>query len=74
MWGAAWLYRATRDVQYLQYLERNGAELGGATITARTLSWDDKYAGAQVLAAKVPETLLDAFFSSMKSLKASLPD
>ncbi|CAK9875329.1 unnamed protein product [Sphagnum jensenii] len=49
VWGAAWLYKATRDVTYLQYLISNGATLGGTTESVNSFDWDNKYAGAQVL-------------------------
>lgn len=52
MWGAAWMFRATRENTYLQYLIQNGNALGGTTLTAQALSWDNKYAGAQVLLAQ----------------------
>lgn len=48
VWAAAWLYRATNDKAYLKYL--GSANTGG---TRTEFSWDDKYAGAQVLVGKV---------------------
>jgi hypothetical protein len=53
VWGAAWLYKATRDVTYLQYLISNGATLGGTTESVNSFDWDNKYAGAQVLLSAV---------------------
>lgn len=52
VWGATWLYKATKENSYLQYLIRNGNSLGGATQTVQAFSWDNKYAGAQVLLAQ----------------------
>lgn len=52
VWGAAWLYRATRENGYLKYLIRNGNALGGSTQSVNQFSWDNKYAGAQVLLAQ----------------------
>jgi len=56
LWGAAWLYQATGDNRYLNYLVDNGVRMGGATATVRDFSWDSKYAGFQVLLAKVRQT------------------
>lgn len=53
VWGAAWLYKATGENGYLQYLIRNGNALGGTRVTVKSFSWDNKYAGAQVLLAQV---------------------
>jgi len=49
VWGAAWLYRATNMTKYLNYLGRVKDSGGLRT----EFSWDDKYVGAHVLAAKV---------------------
>lgn len=53
VWGAAWLYKATRLDLYLQYLITNANSLGGATVTVNAFNWDNKYAGAQLLVAQV---------------------
>lgn len=47
-WAAAWIIRATDDSSAMDYL--HGAETGG---DQTIFSWDDKYAGAHVLIAKV---------------------
>ncbi|XP_024361312.1 endoglucanase 3 [Physcomitrium patens] len=52
VWGAAWLYKATRLDLYLQYLITNANSLGGATVTVNAFNWDNKYAGAQLLVAQ----------------------
>lgn len=52
VWGATWLYKATKENGYLQYLIRNANSLGGATQSMNVFSWDNKYAGAQVLLAQ----------------------
>ncbi|KAK9103863.1 hypothetical protein Sjap_021117 [Stephania japonica] len=52
LWAAAWLYQATDDEYYLNYLANNGDSLGGTGWAMTEFSWDVKYAGAQVLAAK----------------------
>ena len=48
-WAATWLHRATNDENYLDIVFANSAKSG----TRTTFSWDDKFVGAQVLAAKV---------------------
>ncbi|KAL9240168.1 hypothetical protein vseg_014417 [Gypsophila vaccaria] len=48
MWAAAWLYKATGDQNYYGILENS--QPGG---TRSMFSWDDKYVGAQILAAKL---------------------
>ncbi|KAJ3701131.1 hypothetical protein LUZ61_004836 [Rhynchospora tenuis] len=52
LWAAAWLYQATNDRYYLDYLANNGDALGGTGWSVAEFGWDVKYAGAQVLAAK----------------------
>ncbi|KAL1559264.1 cellulase [Salvia divinorum] len=47
LWAAAWLRQATKDKRYLEFIK--SANSGGAR---SIFSWDDKYAGAQVLIAK----------------------
>lgn len=46
-WASAWLYRATRDSKYLDFLQNNQ---GGSS---NMFSWDNKYPGAQMLATQV---------------------
>lgn len=53
VWGATWLYKASGENTSLQYLITNANTLGGATTTMNAFSWDNKYAGAQVLIAQV---------------------
>lgn len=53
LWAAAWLYQATNDRYYLDYLSNNGDALGGTGWSVAEFGWDVKYAGAQVLATKV---------------------
>ncbi|KAL3647820.1 hypothetical protein CASFOL_008788 [Castilleja foliolosa] len=47
VWAAAWLHLATNDSSYLNFIEKSSN--GGVR---RMFSWDDKYAGAQVLIGK----------------------
>lgn len=47
LWGAAWLFRATNDVSYYNFLKSLGAD-----DQPDLFSWDNKYAGAHVLLAR----------------------
>ena len=47
------MFKATGDDWYRHYLVSNGVTLGGTTTAVNEFSWDSKYAGAQVLLAKV---------------------
>ncbi|KAJ7966352.1 Endoglucanase [Quillaja saponaria] len=58
LWAASWLYMATKKPLYLKYIQE---ESMGATVTE--FSWDLKYAGAQILLAKL-------FFEGEKSLES----
>lgn len=60
LWAAAWLHQATGDRYYLDYLANNGDALGGTGWSTAEFGWDVKYAGAQVLAAKVNSRRLHA--------------
>ncbi|KAL0341268.1 UNVERIFIED_CONTAM: Endoglucanase 15 [Sesamum radiatum] len=48
LWAGAWLERATNDHTYLEFI-KGSSNSGG---TRKMFSWDDKYAGAQLLIAK----------------------
>ncbi|XP_074264981.1 endoglucanase 6-like [Silene latifolia] len=52
LWAAAWLYKATDDEYYLNYLGKNGDSLGGTGWGMTEFGWDVKYAGVQVLVSK----------------------
>ncbi|ERN12111.1 hypothetical protein AMTRI_Chr01g131900 [Amborella trichopoda] len=52
LWAAAWLYQATNDEYYLEYLGNNGNSLGGTGWGMTEFGWDVKYAGVQVLVSK----------------------
>ncbi|KAJ4785199.1 Endoglucanase [Rhynchospora pubera] len=52
LWAAAWLYQATNDQYYLNYAAQNAAGLGGIGWAVTEFSWDNKYAGVQVLLSK----------------------
>ncbi|KAI7995537.1 Endoglucanase 6 [Camellia lanceoleosa] len=53
LWAAAWLYKATNNQYYLNYLGNNGDSLGGTGWAMTEFGWDVKYAGVQTLVAKV---------------------
>ncbi|KAH9304364.1 hypothetical protein KI387_008768 [Taxus chinensis] len=53
LWAASWMYQATGDEYYLTYIADNAESLGGTGWAMTEFSWDVKYAGLQVLAAKV---------------------
>ncbi|CAA7410120.1 unnamed protein product [Spirodela intermedia] len=48
LWAAAWLYKATKESRFLRFLTDNQ----GWSTRMNEFSWDNKYAGAQVLLAK----------------------
>ncbi|PIA34653.1 hypothetical protein AQUCO_03700141v1 [Aquilegia coerulea] len=52
LWAAGWMYQATNEQYYLNYLGNNGDALGGTGWAMTEFGWDVKYVGAQVLAAK----------------------
>ncbi|XP_068664724.1 endoglucanase 6-like [Aristolochia californica] len=52
LWASAWLYHATNEPYYLNYLGNNGDVLGGTGWAMSEFGWDVKYAGVQVLASK----------------------
>lgn len=53
MWAAAWLYKASNNQYYLNYLGNNGDSLGGTGWAMTQFSWDVKYAGVQTMVAKL---------------------
>ncbi|KAI4303638.1 hypothetical protein MLD38_039243 [Melastoma candidum] len=52
LWAAAWLYQATHNQYYLNYLGKNGDSLGGTGWSMSEFGWDVKYAGVQTLVSK----------------------
>ncbi|CAI9772656.1 unnamed protein product [Fraxinus pennsylvanica] len=52
LWAAAWLYKASNNERYLNYLGNNGDALGGTGWAMTEFGWDVKYAGVQTLVAK----------------------
>ncbi|KAG2643274.1 hypothetical protein PVAP13_2KG303700 [Panicum virgatum] len=53
LWAALWLHRATGRAEYLRYAADRADDFGGVGWAMTELSWDVKYAGVQVLAAKL---------------------
>uniref|UniRef100_A0A0D9Y5A1 Endoglucanase n=1 Tax=Oryza glumipatula TaxID=40148 RepID=A0A0D9Y5A1_9ORYZ len=52
LWASAWLYQASDDRRYLDYLANNADALGGTGWSINQFGWDVKYPGVQILAAK----------------------
>ncbi|WCJ39873.1 glycosyl hydrolase 9C1 [Euphorbia peplus] len=71
LWAAAWLYRATNDESYLKYVIDNAVYMGGTGWAVKEFSWDNKYAGLQILLSKI---LLEgrggAYASTLKKYQA----
>lgn len=53
-WAATWMYRATRDAAFSNYLVANSAWFQMADMNE--FSWDNKYAGAEMHLATVRHT------------------
>lgn len=53
LWAAAWLFDATGEDSYLQYVVNNAVVLGGVGWALDQFSWDNKYAGVQLKVTKV---------------------
>ncbi|GJN03531.1 hypothetical protein PR202_ga20986 [Eleusine coracana subsp. coracana] len=53
LWAALWLHRATGSSIYLDYAVDMADEFGGTGWAITEFSWDVKYAGLQILAAKL---------------------
>lgn len=52
LWGAAWLFKATRNPAFLKYIQINGQTLGAGEYD-NTFGWDNKHVGARILLSKV---------------------
>ncbi|KAK1630631.1 hypothetical protein QYE76_004946 [Lolium multiflorum] len=53
LWAAFWLHRATGEDAYLRYAVDHARSVAGAGWPMTEFSWENKYAGLQVLAAKL---------------------
>ncbi|KAK9273906.1 hypothetical protein L1049_018718 [Liquidambar formosana] len=62
LWGAAWLFRATHNRDYVDFLD-DALNSGGIGGTRTVFSWDDKYLGSQVVVAKL---ILDGTFADQQ--------
>ncbi|KAK7316558.1 hypothetical protein RJT34_00112 [Clitoria ternatea] len=52
LWAAMWLYKATDNEEYFEYLISNAHTFGGIGWAITEFTWDVKYAGLQILASK----------------------
>ncbi|KAI9092323.1 hypothetical protein K1719_027823 [Acacia pycnantha] len=48
LWGASWIYKASGNSEYMNYIQSNGNVLGADDDTF-SFSWDDKRAGTKIL-------------------------
>ncbi|KAL4027579.1 hypothetical protein IC575_010748 [Cucumis melo] len=53
LWAALWLFEATDNQQYLEYVVNKAHCFGGIGWAISEFSWDVKYAGVQLMASKV---------------------
>ncbi|KAK9269566.1 hypothetical protein L1049_001342 [Liquidambar formosana] len=51
LWAALWLYKATDNEDYLNYVIENAHSFGGITWAITEFTWDVKYAGVQIIAS-----------------------
>ncbi|XP_057445233.1 endoglucanase 5 [Lotus japonicus] len=71
LWAAAWLYQATGDEYYLKYVVDNAVYMGGTGWAVKEFSWDNKYAGVQILLSKVLlEGKAGSYVSTLKQYQA----
>lgn len=53
LWAALWLYKATGEMLYFDYVIQNAHSFGGLGWAMTEFSWDVKYAGVQIMASMV---------------------
>ncbi|MED6223967.1 hypothetical protein PIB30_079310 [Stylosanthes scabra] len=71
LWTAAWLHQATGDEYYLKYVVDNAVYMGGTGWAVKEFSWDNKYAGVQILLSKVLlEGKAGSYASTLKQYQA----
>ncbi|KAJ6365888.1 hypothetical protein OIU77_002451 [Salix suchowensis] len=71
LWAAAWLYRATDDEYFLKYVVDNAVYMGGTGWGVKEFSWDNKYAGVQILLSQILlEGRAGAYTSTLKQYQA----
>lgn len=73
IWGAAWIYKASRSTWHWEYVASNIQLLGQSNSSGdEEFGWDDKHAGIYVLLYKV--VILVRFPSSTSILLAPIVD
>ncbi|GMJ13011.1 glycosyl hydrolase 9C1 [Hibiscus trionum] len=71
LWASTWLLRATGEEHYLKYVVDNAVYMGGTGWAVKEFSWDNKYAGVQILLSKVLMEQKDgAYTSTLKQYQA----
>ena len=70
LWAALWLHRATGRAEFLDYAVDNAHAFGGTGWAITEFSWDVKYAGVQILAARVRTSSLKLFSSASQQVIA----
>ena len=68
LWGALWLYKATDNEIYLEYVINKAHFFGGIGWAMTEFSWDVKYAGLQIMASKVKRHLISHMLFKFKIL------
>ncbi|XP_027939501.1 endoglucanase 11-like [Vigna unguiculata] len=53
LWAATWLYKATDNKMYFEYVLSNAHSFGGTGWSISEFSWDVKYAGLQLMLSKL---------------------
>ncbi|CAI8609039.1 unnamed protein product [Vicia faba] len=53
LWAGSWLYHATKDPSYLNYVTEKNENEFGSLGSVSWFSWDDKHAATQVLLSRV---------------------
>ncbi|CAM6040729.1 unnamed protein product [Sphagnum compactum] len=77
LWGASWLYYATGNSSYLNYVtSENGAAFAKWQQYPSWFSWDDKLAGVQVLLARLqllspPQSTDNGVMSGLQNYKST---
>ncbi|KAK8510013.1 hypothetical protein V6N12_035336 [Hibiscus sabdariffa] len=74
IWGASWLYHATGDKSYLEYLTGEDAETYADVEGPTWFSWDNKLAGAQVLLSRLSMLGGASGISGLKDYKKGAED
>jgi len=53
LWAAAWLFKATNEDYYMNYIVTKVASMDNNRLSVKEFSWDNKYAGLEVLLVTV---------------------